>query len=248
MKMMTRCVFGALGTYSVLAALVAQPVQAAEPKAFFSMDAGVSLLQDIEIKQTGDIALPFSGSAGTITRDVFGVSVPSSITSHTITIDKPKLSLDPGFRVDMIGGYNITDSIAIEVEAGVLYNSFDKISLSGTVDGVPFAVSQKLSDMNLWQVPILLNGVYTFQLDSKFKPFLGAGAGGIFTIVEGNNDSENDFTFAYQGMAGVKYQISESMDIGVTYKFLGTLDHKFADVKTDAIFSHSILAALTVKF
>ena len=60
MKMIKWCVYGALGTCSVLAALVAQPVQAAEQYAYFSMDAGVALVPDIEVKEFVGVKLPSS--------------------------------------------------------------------------------------------------------------------------------------------------------------------------------------------
>lgn len=168
---------------------------------------------------------------------------------------KPKCKFDPGFRVDLVGGYNISDAFALELEAGLLYNPFDiKGDVYGSiyVDSMSyghFKDSMKIKDLDLWQIPILLNGVYTFKMDSKFKPFLGVGVGGIFTIIDGDElGSENDFTFAYQGMAGINYELSECVDIGLAYKFLGTLDHKFDDVKTDPILSHSFLASLTWRF
>jgi opacity protein-like surface antigen len=244
MKMTKWFVYGTLGTCSVLAALVAQPVQAAEQKAYFTMDAGLALVQDLEIKEVGGLKLPFTGSAAGL-GDVLGVSIPSTAS---ITIDKPKFSMSPGLRVDMIAGYNVAETIALEFEGGLLYNGFDKIKVSGSAGGVPFSKEEKVDDLNLWQVPVFLNGVYTFKLDSKFKPFLGAGVGGVFTLIQGAGDSENDFTLAFQGMAGVKYEISESMNIGVTYKFLGSLDHDFTGVKTDGIYSHSFLAAFTFKY
>ena len=225
MKMIKWCVYGALGTCSVLAALVAQPVQAAEQYAYFSMDAGVALVPDIEVKE------------------FVGVKLPSSFA-----LDKATFSMSPGFRFDLVGGRNLSETVALELEAGLLYNAFDRISVSGAAAGVPFSVSENLNDMNLWQFPVLVNVVYTFKLDSRFKPFLGAGAGGVFTVIQGHGSSEGDFTFAFQGMAGVKYELSDRVDIGVTYKFLGSLDHNFkGDAKTEGIYSHSLLAALTFR-
>jgi opacity protein-like surface antigen len=236
----------------VLAALIAQPVQAADQKSYFSMDAGLSIVQDIEIKSIAGVNFPLSGKVpGTL----LGLKVPSSLAGTSVSIDKPKFTMSPGFRFDLIGGYNLSETVALELEAGLLYNAFDKLTISGSGGGVPVSASARLSDsgldMSLWQVPVFVNGVYTFKLDSKFKPFLGAGVGGVFTLIHmdagGLSDNESDFTFAFQGMAGVKYQVSDKVDIGVTYKFLGSLDHDFSGVKTDGIYSHSFLAALTVK-
>ncbi len=244
--MMKSCVYGALGSCCVLAALIAQPVQAADQGFYFKADAGLALVQDVDVKSIGNaigsVAFPFAGTLSDPV-DVLGVTIPAG----TYTVNKPKVSFDPGLRVDLIGGYNVSETVALELEAGLLYNSLDKITISGTQDTVPFSKSFKLN-ANLWQVPVLVNGVYTFKLDSKFKPFLGAGVGGVWTCVEGSGESESDFTFAYQAMAGVKYELSNTMDIGLTYKFLGSLDHEFGGLKTDGIYSHSILAAFTFRF
>ena len=240
--MTTRCVFGALGTCSVLAVLVAQPVQAADQGFYFKADAGVALVQDIGVNGYKGNSLPASFiSDGT--KELLGYTIPAG----SITINKPKFEMDPGARVDFIGGYNFCQNFALELEVGAVYNSFKDVTFSGSRNNVPVSYSEKL-DANLWQVPVLVNAVYTFKLDSKFKPYIGAGAGGILTYIDGNNTSENDFTFAYQAMAGVRYELSSAMDIGLSYKFLGSLDHKFGDVKTDGIYTHSILAEFVVRF
>lgn len=242
MKTIKSCVYGVLGSCCLLAALIAQPAQAADQVFYFKADAGLALVQDVDVKSIEGYALPLTGTLSDPVT-VFGITIPAG----TYTVNKPKVSFDPGLRVDMIGGYKVSETVALELEAGLLYNSLDKLSISGTQDTVPFSHSYKLN-ANLWQVPVFVNGVYTFKLDSKFKPFLGAGVGGVWTCVEGSGESESDFTFAYQGMAGIRYELSNTMDIGLTYKFLGSLDHEFGGIKTDGIYSHSILAAFTFRF
>lgn len=180
---------------------------------------------------------------------------PDAVVNYYEAARSSKCKFDPGFRVDLVGGYNISEAVALELEVGLIYNPFDvKYKAYGTftVDDLVYdswSYSDKIKDLDLWQIPILLNGVYTFQTESKLKPFLGVGVGGIFTIVDGDEwGSDSDFTFAYQGMAGLNYELSECVDVGLAYKFLGTLDHKFDDVKTDPILSHSFLASLTWRF
>lgn len=228
-------VCGVLGVCTLLTAFMTQPAQAADQKTYFKLDAGLSLVQDIKVK---------NGSL-----DDFNSIAPE----YGVGVDKVKFKMDPGFRFDLVGGYNISEAFALELEAGVLFNAVDAIRVSGSVDGSSGSGEVDLDDLDLdmylWQFPILINGVYTFQTGSKFKPFLGVGVGGIFTVMDGDETgSECDFTFAYQGMAGLNYELSEWVDLGLTYKFLGTLDQEFDDVETDPILSHSFLLSLTWRF
>jgi len=281
-------VCGVLGTCSVLAALMTQPVQASDQKVYFKVDAGLSLVQDVKLKSgfggynwtvnstLGQIYPPgggvtqeaqwienfFPGFQAQVNQDIQngiirpGGDAQNAVVGAQVASDgKPKAKFDPGFRVDLAGGYNISDAFALELEVGVLYNPFDiKGDLDGRieVDNISYGYFHsggKIKDLDLWQIPMLINGVYTFQTDSKFKPFLGVGVGGIFTIMDGDAiSSESDFTFAYQGMAGLNYELSECVDLGLAYKFLGTLDQEFDDVETDPILSHSFLLSLTWRF
>lgn len=114
--------------------------------------------------------------------------------------------------------------------------------------GGPVSFKEALDDFSLYQVPVLANFLYTFPLESKFKPFVGVGAGGVFVMVDTGDDSESDFVFAYQAMAGCSYAIRENFDVGISYKFLGTSSPEFGGVKTSDIFTHSILAQLNYRF
>ena len=84
---------------------------------------------------------------------------------------------------------------------------------------------------------------------------MGGGVGGIASIFEGDDfrgltgrDSQSDFTFAYQGVAGLAFAVADRADIGVVYKFLGTADHTFQDLKTRENYSHSIMATFDFRF
>lgn len=153
-----------------------------------------------------------------------------------------KISFDPGVRVDLVGGCRFSDCLAAEIELGGMWNQADKLKGGNLPD--------RNVDANLWQVPLMANLVYTFPLQSRFKPFIGAGAGGIYTRLEGGNvnGDQDDFQFAYQGFAGISYVLNECMDIGLTYKFLGTLDHHFDDFSTKPIYNHSLLASFNWRF
>ncbi len=152
-----------------------------------------------------------------------------------------KASFNTGVRADVVLGYNLSDCFAVEFNTGAIWNSVDNVSGA---------------NINLYQIPFLGNLVYKTPVWNGFSGYIGAGAGGeaaLFSVnASGQSASDNDFTFAYQGLAGVKYAICKNADIGVGYKFLGTLDHHWTiagqGLSTEALYTHSIMATLTFKF
>jgi opacity protein-like surface antigen len=228
MKIQQRIVT-AIGICTASLALLTQ-AQAGEQGPYFKFDAGVALPQDV-----------------TITR-MNGLDFPAISYDGIETVDQPKMRLSPGVRSDFAVGYAFNKMLSLEIEGGVVYNPLDKIEYTGTYEGYPFSSEESVSDFSLWQVPVLANVIFTIPLDSKFKPFIGAGAGGIWTILSGEGETDDDFTFAFQGMAGVNYAITEDVDLGIAYKFLGTLQHDLGGLKLEPVYTHSILAVLTARF
>jgi opacity protein-like surface antigen len=145
-----------------------------------------------------------------------------------------ELQFDTGVRADVGIGYNISDALAAELDAGVVWNQF------------------KHSSDSLYQVPLMANLIYTLPVKWAVVPYIGAGVGGVAGIVDASGFSDTDFVFGYQAMAGIKYAVTKDVDIGVGYKFLGTTDYSWTDhgttVKTEEAFTHSVLATLTVRF
>lgn len=210
-------------TICLCAVLVsALAVQAAdvEKTSYFKLDAGLSLINDIEIKNPQDL-------------DLFDLGVTDV-----------KLKTDPGVRVDLAGGYNFSQCWALEIEGGFTFNSIEELE----AEAIGAAGTEAL-DMDFFQIPLLVNVIYRLPLDSNFKPYLGAGVGGVWSIISGDDvDSENDIAFAFQGMAGVDYELNDNTDIGIGYKFLGALEQDFGGVKTENIYTHAILATFNFRF
>jgi len=114
-------------------------------------------------------------------------------------------------------------------------------------------------DVDLVELPIMLNVIYTQPLGRHFSAYVGGGMGGAFSdYSSGWGSTESDTTFAFQGLAGLKYTFNEHWDLGVTYKFLGTTEHdvgsgwdsngNVTEFKSDGTLTHSVLVALTCKF
>jgi len=162
------------------------------------------------------------------------------------------LEFDTGVRFDFAGGYKITSAFAVELEVGLAYNSVDTISGSFYGDDYDVDLSDTALDLDLYQIPMLVNLSYTIPLNSRIKPFIGVGVGGLAAIASaemyGFEEDESTFAFAYQAFAGVSYQISNNADIGLIYKFMGSSDLDFDSFETDGIGAHMIGLNLEWRF
>src|SRR5919109_2995613 len=120
----------------------------------------------------GKLYLEFE--AGVALQQNVDVEVPQTV----------ELEFDPGVRFDIGAGYRFSDSLAVEVQVGYVFNSIDLI---GGVDPSDVGV-----DLDLQQIPITANLIYTFPLESRFKPFVGGGAGGSVAVAVGESSGETD--------------------------------------------------------
>ncbi len=150
-----------------------------------------------------------------------------------------KLSFDPGLRLDLSGGVHVAPSWKAEVELGLIYNGASSVggeSLGG-------------HNPDYFQVPLMGNVIYTLPLGGPVSAYLGAGLGGVWGVLWHDLfGTEDGIAFGYQAIAGVKYALNEDLDMGVSYKFLGTTEHDLGAATVDGTFSHSILATMTFKF
>lgn len=117
--------------------------------------------------------------------------------------------IDTGYVVGGQVGYKFQNNFRAEL-------SGDYINHSGSVGGVTGTIS--LYD-------VLVTGYYDFNL-GNFIPFIGAGIGYLNgsvsvsfagTTVTGYGQG----AFAYQGTAGIGYQITPRVVINVAYRYLG---------------------------
>jgi OOP family OmpA-OmpF porin len=146
---------------------------------------------------------------------------------------------DPGFRLSVAGGYQITPTISAEIETGYLFNGVNDAG-----------------DTALSQVPFLANVMFRFENSSRFVPFVGVGAGGIasfFTVDDIiSKDDDSDVVFAWQVQAGVQYRINDHMSAGITYKYLGADRPQFdiggGLIKFDVVHNHAIMASFNWSF
>jgi opacity protein-like surface antigen len=149
-----------------------------------------------------------------------------------------KLSFHPGVRLGLSGGVHLSQAWRAELELGCIFNPVKSFAEGGS-EG---------SDRGYWQVPMMANGIYRLPLRGPVSAYVGAGVGGVYGVLWEWLLAEDSFTFGYQGILGVNYALNDNLDVGLRYKFLGTVEHDLGGVEVDGSMSHSILAAVTFKF
>ncbi len=142
-----------------------------------------------------------------------------------------RLVFDPGVRLGLSGGVHLHPSWRAELELGFIYNSVDART------------------QDYFQMPILANLIYSVPLRGPFSAYAGAGVGGVYTVFWTDLwSTEEGLAFGYQGIAGVKYALNDGLDVGLSYKLLGTIEHDLGPARSEGTLTHSILAAFTFKF
>lgn len=82
---------------------------------------------------------------------------------------------------------------------------------------------------DLSTVFIMANVYYDLETGTPFKPYIGVGAGVGFVDVSYSPSAtaildDNSTQFAYQGMAGVAYEVSPMTELYAGYRYRATLD------------------------
>ncbi len=150
-----------------------------------------------------------------------------------------KLAFDPGVRLDLSGGLHLSKSWKAEVELGFIYNSVSSVGGESAGSDSP----------DYFQVPIMANVIYTLPLRGPISAYAGVGVGGVYGLLWTDLfGSEDSFSFGYQGILGVKYALNDNLDLGLSYKLLGTVEHDLGAATVDGTLSHSVLAVVTFKF
>ncbi len=143
---------------------------------------------------------------------------------------------DNGFGIEGAAGYEHSSGFRGELALGFRNNDLDDITVSG--------ISASSAGINVGgqveAVSIMGNGYYAFDVGAGFKPFIGAGLGVAFLDAEVElshpsfgtiTESADDTVFAYQGIAGVEYEIltdSGTIALGVRYSYFATTDPEFS--------------------
>lgn len=131
---------------------------------------------------------------------------------------------DKGAYLSGALGYNVMPNVRVEGEFAYRNNDLSKIA----------GVSVNSTD-NAYS--LMGNGYYDFNNSSPVTPYIGAGLGATYltenglTIGATHFNSSHDTVFAYQGIAGLAFNLMANTKLGLEYKYLGTADPSFDGIK-----------------
>jgi opacity protein-like surface antigen len=119
--------------------------------------------------------------------------------------------------------------VTLQLDTGVIWNQ-----IHGSARG------------DLYQVPFLVGTEYAFHTGSIVEPYVGVAGGGVysdFDIYSGFGRDQSTVSAGVQAMAGVRFKLSESAEIGVGYKFLGAWPSN-----VDFLGTHAASVTFVVRF
>lgn len=189
------------------------------PGPYFGGSAGVNFIEDTALRQ---FAGPTSGGM---------------------------VRFDPGFAFSVRGGYRFCEWFSLEGETGLHANSIRSITGADRLEA------------NVYQVPLMANALLTLPTRSPVTPFIGAGVGGVENVIDINRlripaldpdtlfGADGTFAFAWQGFAGLQFDITERLALGVMYNYRAVESPKWdsdAVVEFGRLRNHT--AAVVVNF
>lgn len=170
-----------------------------------------------------------------------------------------KVDHEYGYDVDGIIGY---DFGPIRIEGEVGYKRAENEALTSTVNGlggVPAGRYESKYSGSTSALSFMVNGLLDFGANDGLNGYVGGGAG--MARVKADNYrfnggltalDDSDTRFAWQAIAGVRYPVTENVDLGLKYRFFNVDDLKMtaADGQTanGRFRSHSLLASLVFNF
>jgi len=101
------------------------------------------------------------------------------------------------------------------------------------------------------------NALYDFMPYSRWTPYIGGGVGAAdlnvhnLTAIGLFGGSSNDWEFAYQGIAGVKFAATPQVSISVDYRYFATTNPTFAiagGTATGQYATHNVMASIAYHF
>lgn len=208
---------------------IAAPAHARDGRVYIGIDGGV-VLQDQVILE----AQPYSG-----------------------TTNEARVNTGMGWEGDVVIGYDF-GRFRLEAEGAYKDQDYDTLFVNAPNSAGLVAGRRYLPNTKQKTYSAMLNALVDIGKDDGFQAYFGGGAG--LARVEFNLAGpdtgvlidDSDTTFAYQGIAGLRYPVTDNIDIGLKYRYFRVPNAEidgFANNSLEArTESHSVLASLLVNF
>jgi OmpA-OmpF porin, OOP family len=172
-----------------------------------------------------DAGYGFDGSL-----DIGGTQIGSPLTPPTAPPARfgDDLEFDGDWMASVGLGYGFQNGFRLEGEVAQRYND---IARSATVDDG--------ADARAWTA--MLNGLYDFNRSGRVNPYIGVGAGIARVdagaarnagLTGGAQFDDSDTGFAWQGLAGVGFKLTERLTADIGYRYLQTNNLEFNGART----------------
>lgn len=183
----------------------------------------------------GFIGLLVFASAAQAQWYISGTAGATFHQSTDFTFGATPLAGNVGAEADLETGYAILPAIGhsfgmfrVEAEGGYRRNELDKVTITSLPAGLTLAGPNSVrTDGNVTMWSGMLNGFVDVPVTllGLVKPYVGAGLGGTRVTIDGGSGSGLDdsaTTFAFQGMAGLAFDVLPRITLSIGYRFFGT--------------------------
>jgi OOP family OmpA-OmpF porin len=203
--------------------------------------AGVALAGSAHAAQLPGWYVGIEGGANWIQDvNVTGVSVSGSTFPGSA-------SFDTGWAVLATVGYAFHNHFRLEGEAGYRHN---KLDAHGTTSGSPTTGHGEMNELSL-----MANVLYDIPLGSRMTFTLGAGAGGDRANLKTDSGlDDSQWAFAYQGIAGLAYDLSAHTQLTLNYRYFRVSSPTFdaplglGQIEFDDLQKHTVTLGLRYSF
>ena len=157
------------------------------------------------------------------------------------------LSTDTGWAVLATVGYSFQNHFRLEGEVGFRHNGLDGSFI--TTSGSPTALTGDFDELSL-----MANVLYDFQLGPKTVFSLGVGAGMDRANLQTAGLDVDDWAFAYQGIAGLAYNLNAKTQLTLNYRYFRVSDLKFeippglGAIEFEDVTKHTVTLGLRYSF
>lgn len=217
---------------------LATPAMARDDQWYIQGEGGVMLVEDQSL-------------------DVNGIAGNANVNNNTGFDFAGIVGYDFGaFRLEAETGYR--SAKADNIATGTQGLQIDPVGQPGGRNGrLTNGVAPVLGGVNA--LSFMLNGLVDFGKDDGLQGYAGGGVGVARVDMDANFDlrgpgayNESDTGFAWQVIAGIRAPVTDSLDIGLKYRYFNVPDVNLADsigrrIDTDLV-THSLLATLTYNF
>jgi len=137
----------------------------------------------------------------------------------TVPTTADTISFDTGWAVLATVGYAFDTNWRLELEGGYRNNDIDLLSTF-------FGFTTNSGDLT--QISLMANVLFDVPLTDRLDLTFGAGAGAVYSDFSPPFGSdESDTSFAYQGIAGLSYALTDRLDLTLQYRYLHVNDPSF---------------------